>query len=1082
MANLPDISRRGFLGAVGVGAASALVPTSAWALAPRVEGEPTTFVLRRRLDQLLVTVTAYGMTVDFAAGTITVDPDSPYTNGFARVGRLALDFGPQSVLEQTHDYASAPNPQPPVKSRLSGSSRIVLSVPDDLTLSVSSLLTWAQFFTAAPGAALLPRGGVIPENVIAKGYSPPAPWETSIEMPWWLIISPNVLTSWSQQVQPKTVDGRTEVFNTWLGQPRAGQQPDPDGATATVRGVWVRDPGPGAPPGRPNLSQPSVNPRIGADGYPFAMIPTPADRADFVRLTTRTGDNQPGGRAQPVDAAITLTPLGGHLQLDGAWSEPGVSSIMSWKQRIWQGRDTYAKIVRRGFLYPWGLRAYMVSEAVRIWEGSARVGDGVRPFWFTRTQVGVREPTLTFDDVDAITRAGTRGAVFRSVTCLTTLTPFLEEPQRPLNADGWREKAVFVPTTPIPGGTGVPLQFAFMGVDANGQQVPFTMPLLFAEECPAHYTEAGARRLRTFYAGLPLDKRAARFGGRPVGFAPAASDPLDTAMPVESMTFALAEVYPDTDARLVSSDSDLLEADGQPRNVPLLDQAQVLVEDLSRITGRPVSAAVNFPETFVREGLAAANAGRVYLQKATDEAVTVGMSAAQAGGVVVPSMDLSGFSAAVGPVYGDAAALADLATRGRITPGTALRTISLLGGVSLADILPDSFAAVAGNAPSSQALSTTTRLVDEGLPTERVVTTMSMSWAAGELVGSGAAELLLDVDDATFGLTLVSEVPTAGGQTAWSVLGTFDDFTVSLVPVEGLQFVAVEVTRLSFSAGSRSSSDIDVEIRDVRFGGALSLLAQLAEYLPFGDGLSIDVSAAGIRAGLTVGIPAIGLGAFTLSGIAVNTGITLPFGDDATRFRFGMSSTDDPFGLTVLGLGGGGWLTQDLGLDGIEYFDVAAFLQAKVALDFGVASGSVSVQVGMQYAIGAASAGDPERCTLTAFVRIQGRVDVLGIVTVGIEVYISLGIDLPLPIPRDPDDLLAIVIHGEARCSVRIKLAFWSKRVSFTVKRSFQGSDLPGSSYVVGVLSDRAGDRVTPVTFADGVSRANWATYCGAFA
>lgn len=1085
MTGLPPVTRRFFLGAVGATAGALAISGPASAIAPRpgVGDVPLTYTLRRRNDLTLLRVTFLGMVRD--GDRLVISPTTPYLNPVpfgAKVGRMVIDIGPQSVLEEASPYPSAQGPRPPMRSRLAGSSRIVVNVTSAVDLTLTSMLAWAQWLTATAGPAVYPRGASIPANTLEKGYTPPAPDETSIEMPWWLIVSPNIFTTWSQRVEPKTVQGRSEVFSTWFGQLDPGGQPDRDGAAATIRGVWIRDPG-----AQVALRDGMDNPRIGSEGYPFEILPKPADRADFVRLTTRTGANLPGGVAHPVDAAMTLTPLGGHLSTYGAWDEPGVSSISSWQQRIWQGRDTYVKIVRRGFLYPWGIRAYQVTEGVRIWSASNRAAGDVRPYWFTRTQVGVTDPTLVYADVPATTAAGRRGATFRSVTCLTSVTPFLAQPTPGPQADGWRGKAVYVPRVPR-GNSSTPFAFDFVGVDANGQEVSFSMPLLFAEDDPdgegprANFTEAGAGALRRFYAGLTEAERRADFSGRYVGFATAASDPLDTAMPVTTMFFAMAETF-DGDVRLISSDSDLLEADGQPRNMPLLQTASVIVEDLSRITGQRVNATLDYPRAFISSGLdRARNAGLVYLQQATGDVARIAMEAAKAGGVIVPTMDLAGFSAGVGPVYGTAAALDELAADGTISPGDALSAITLLGGVSLADVLPGSFPALDGNLPSSKALRTTTRLVDEGLPTERVVTTMAMSWAASQLVTSGAAELLLDVDRASLSIQLVSEVPTSGGDAAWSVLGSFDDFTVSLVPVEGFAFVAVDVARLTFSAGSKTSTDVDIDVTDVRFGGLLSFIAELAAYLPFGDGLSIDVGGRGITAGLSVGVPSIGLGAFTLSGIAVRTGFTLPFGDDPVRFRFGMSAPEDPFGMTVLGLGGGGWFTQDLGLDGIEYFEAAAFVQAKVALDLGVASGSVSVQMGMQYALGAPEAGGDEICTLIAFVRIQGRVDVLGIVTVGIEIYIGLGIDLPLPIPDDPDDLLQITVHGEAECSVRIKLAFWSKRVRFTVRRSFKGSDLPGSSFVVGVLSSRAGEPpVTPITFADAVTREDWAEFCGAF-
>lgn len=1080
--SLPAITRRGFLGAVGVSATVLALPAGALAVPPvRPDSAVTqTLIIRRRTDLLRVGITGYGMTVNFGSGSITVDADSPYTTlAGTRAGRLAVDFGPQHVLEEAFSLTSNPNPQPPARSRLAGASRVVFTIPSDLTLSLSSILAWSQYLTAAPPVAIYPPDVAIPPAVVGKGYAPPREFETSIEIPWYLIISPHAFSAWSQMVNPKTVDGRTELFNSWMGIPVAGSQPNADTPNATVRGVWVR----GAVKSS-DISDGMANPAPGAEGNPFESIPTQKDRVDIVRLTTRTGNNEPGGPAAPVRARLTLTPLGGHLDANGQWDQPQISSMMSWQQRIWQGRDTYAKVVRRGYLYPWGLRAALIEQGIRVWKASARAGGDIRPYWFKTFQVAVTEPTLEYADIPLVTVNGRRGALFQSVTCLTGVTPLLAPSQAPLNADGWAGKAVYVPKVAVPGGT-TPFSFPFMGVDANGNEVSFTMPLLFAEDDPdvgagrANFTERGAEALRRYYGGLPEEQRLATLGGVGVGFASGAQ-PLDTSLPVTGLIFDIAEAYPGSNVRLISANSGALESAGQPRNVPLLKEARTIVENLSRIAGQPVIASMNFPLPYVQHGLdLAQNKGLVFLQNAAATATRFGMDAAKSGGVVVPSMDLAGFSSALGPVYGTAQSIADLATGGTITPGDALQAIKLLGGVSLADILPVTFPALNGTGPSDKALRVSSEVVDGGQATERVVTTMAMSWRASELIPSGIAEELLDVSRATLNLRLVVEVPTGSGNATWTVLGSFDDFTVSLVPVDGLQFVAIDVDTLKFTSGSGNSSDVDVDVRDVRFGGALAFVALLAEYLPFGDGLSVDISASGIKAGMTLGLPSIGLGAFTLSGIFVSTGLTLPFGSSPVRFRFGLSSTDDPFGVTVMGIGGGGWTTFDLGLDGIEYFDVAAFVQAKVALDFGVASGSVSVQYGMQYALGSSQPGDPEECTLTAFVRIQGRVDVLGIVTVAIEVYLGLGIDLPLAIPANPAEALAITVHGEARCSISISLAFFSKTVSFTVKRSFQGSDLPGADYVVKSVGSGP---VTPVTFAQAVSEQDWNRYCGAFA
>lgn len=1094
---LPPLSRRGFLGAVGIGAAAIAMPSGAWAVAPRPGSALEFLVLRRREDLLRATLVPIGMTIDAASGEIALDP------GVQR-GRLRVDFGPQVVVEQA---ALIPpdgpaNPAVPVPARLSGSSWIVFYANGDMPLALSSLLAWSRSPTAVDPVAGTPPGAAVPAQAPAK----PGLDVTSLEMPWWLSVSPNILAAWTTQTTPKRAGSRTELFHTRLALLQFGADPVEGSPLISIRGAALVD-----PDGRALVADPNLNPGVGGvTGYPFEMIPTPRDRADIVRMTTMTGNGQQGGLAEPIAARISLSALGGQLQASGSWNEPLVSNMTSWQQRIWQGRDTYAKVVRQGFLYPFGLRAAFVQEGVRKW---VRGSDGAtRPFWFKTYKIIVTQPTLDLAEGVQSTAAGKRGAIFRSVTCRTVMTPELvgTEPGQ-VAGGGWAAKRVFFAKVPGPGGTRVPFQFAFTGIDANGDAVAFTMPLMFAEdtstarELGPTYTAQGAQALRTFYNAGTEAERLAAFGGQAVGYADSTeisaraagdSTSLSTSVPTAGVIFDILATAPGAGPALPLIDSQADSLDlwlaQQPLNMPVVKEARVVVEDVSRLAGQTVSSVLAYPREFLEDGLdEAKNKGRIFLANAAATATEVAMDAASAGGVVVPKMDLAGLSATVGTVFGTAASLSEIAARGTISPGEALAAIKLLGGVSLADVLPASFPAVDGDKPSSKALSVTSTIVDTGLPTERVVTVMAMSWKAGELIPSGIATELLTIDDATLSLRLVSEVPTSGGKGSWSVDGSFDDFVVALVPIDGAQFVYVDVRRLGFSAGSDSASDIDVDVARVVFGSALAFIAELAEKLPFGNNLSIGIDSAGIRAGLSVGVPSIALGAFTLTGIRVNTGLTLPFGSDPVRFRFGMSTTDDPFGLTVLGIGGGGWFGNDVGLDGVEFFDVGMFLEGKLALDLGVVSGSVSVRVGLQYSMGAPAPGEPEVCTLVAFYRVDGSVSVLGIVSVGITVYVGLGIDLPLPIPRSPEDALQVTLHGEARVSVKIKLCFYSKTVGFTVRRDIKGSDIPFANDIVGALDARSARAsapraagatgVTGVTFADATTREDWRAYCGAF-
>ncbi|MFM8772538.1 MAG: hypothetical protein ACKOFP_01630, partial [Actinomycetota bacterium] len=200
--------------------------------------------------------------------------------------------------------------------------------------------------------------------------------------------------------------------------------------------------------------------------------------------------------------------------------------------------------------------------------------------------------------------------------------------------------------------------------------------------------------------------------------------------------------------------------------------------------------------------------------------------------------------------------------------------------------------------------------------------------------------------------------------------------------------------------------------------------------------MAIGVTTEGISADLTLDVPDIVLGTFTLSGVGVKAGLTLPFNDQPVRFRFGMSGLDDPFSMTVMGLGGGGWLIDDLGLDGIERLDIAGFFEAKAAVDFGVASGGVSIKAGFQFTVGAPAPGEPDALALTAFVSVNGNVEVLGIASASMDVYMGLSVIVPANLPGD------VMLQGRAECTMRVSVAFFSKSVTFAVERKFKGARL----------------------------------------
>ncbi|MFM8774247.1 MAG: hypothetical protein ACKOFP_10530, partial [Actinomycetota bacterium] len=120
------------------------------------------------------------------------------------------------------------------------------------------------------------------------------------------------------------------------------------------------------------------------------------------------------------------------------------------------------------------------------------------------------------------------------------------------------------------------------------------------------------------------------------------------------------------------------------------------------------------------------------------------------------------------------------------------------------------------------------------------------------------------------------------------------------------------------------------------------------------------------------------------------------------------------------------------------------------------------------------SPGEPDALALTAFVSVNGNVEVLGIASASMDVYMGLSVIVPANLPGD------VMLQGRAECTMRVSVAFFSKSVTFAVERKFKGARLnaPGRSAV----RPRAEDDEQPVVFGDAMSQAAWNEFCGAFA
>ena len=137
-------------------------------------------------------------------------------------------------------------------------------------------------------------------------------------------------------------------------------------------------------------------------------------------------------------------------------------------------------------------------------------------------------------------------------------------------------------------------------------------------------------------------------------------------------------------------------------------------------------------------------------------------------------------------------------------------------------------------------------------------------------------------------------------------------------------FIQIPFDSLTFLATSGKKTDVDVQISDggVQFKGALSFVQDLADYLSFaGSGLVIDTSGAAITATLKLAIPSLTVGVFSLTNLAFDAGVAIPYNGDPVRFEFSFCTRDDPFALTIMIFTGGGFVGIGIGADGVELLE-----------------------------------------------------------------------------------------------------------------------------------------------------------------
>ncbi len=277
-------------------------------------------------------------------------------------------------------------------------------------------------------------------------------------------------------------------------------------------------------------------------------------------------------------------------------------------------------------------------------------------------------------------------------------------------------------------------------------------------------------------------------------------------------------------------------------------------------------------------------------------------------------------------------------------------------------------------------------------------------------------------------LTLAVEIApdlTGSGTPQSSATCTLGKFDLKLGPV------CLEFDKLELSIEPGQKPDVDVQLGGVKFEEELSFVQTLTEILPmdgFSDPPDLTVTDDGITASFSTSVPSVAVGVLSLQDLSLSASCCVPLiGSSPLRFRFDFCDPKRPAGLTVGMFGGAAYFGVEIAPLAEQSPLVAlrgAFeFGAGVAMNFGVASGSVLVRAGIYFEISAAGKID-----LAGYFRARGEVDVLGLVSLSIELRLEL-------------TYTAGKLRGRATLEIEIEIAWWSTMVSIECEREFAGGN-----------------------------------------
>ena len=948
--------------------------------------------------------------------------------------------------------------------------------------------------------------GVSSKKVQLK-VAPPGNLETAIEAPTRLIISPNQLNDFihsnevndEKNVQYPYPKGDinsisiNDPLNTSLGSivelwhSRMGVKlkngninENKYAALKTIRALWSTD-----------YNAPGIE-------QPFRASLDSRDRHLLVRETSDYSIK--GYTPKPVQAKkLMLSTLGSWLDFDGNFDykdrEGKGLEILKWQHRNTMGRDHFVKVVLAGFLYPFGHKASLVKITERKVDPKTKVAVNYKRYF-----VVVMEKEMLYDVRDD--KNNFMPFPFQSVEVLTDATPNLDHTNSIINLSTEPPKTDYDNTqTELPVYNfwmevgNKPFLFDLLTTDREGQSTSMKLPMIFISETGA-FTSSAVNQINNAYNNA-IDRITAPINGQIIAYAESLVEG-DTNFETQSMKFG--------------SNSFNLSKTNAIKFHPVMQSAKVKVKAVEELTGDSGPVDIKLHDD--------ANDAGVFAELITGKMLDFNGSADKSGGMMNPNAGISALSKLQGPVGGavDKMANLDFDPMEFFNDNASLGGIAKLFGVipifdllfgdidiknesadltnSLNDLKGELEDVKGQIEEKKEELETAAQEAKEAIQQQIDQLTSQLNGFRDQLEDTlnnvvpripglkmyktdrtlvveykWLPELLQEKSFFSFLTVRMNGNPSESMHVTTKLVRPFDTAQQTEMNIgSGIDNFSIEISELlmvnfdfiKFDTGTGKKTKVNVGLDQdeaIVFLGPLAFVNNLQNIIPgdgFGEGPYINLQPTGVKAGFELGIPNVEVGVLSIANITLGAYVRLPFTGAPMTLGFNFCRRENPFLLTISCFGGGGFFTMETSVKGFVMMEAAFEFGAAISFDVGIASGGVSVMGGFYFKM--EMVDEMTMIELTGYIRINGALSILGIITLSMEFYLGLTY-----IMKAAADSKAGKLYGEATIKVKIEVLFFSKSVSVTAKRTLKGAD-------------------ADPTFAQMIEEPDWMEYCEAFA